>query len=49
MAFDPVTGEWKDEDTSVSKRLTGLLSQDSDYLKSAGTVARQHSKRSAAY
>lgn len=45
MPYDPKTGEWKDEDTNVSTRLTGLLAQDSDYLKSAGTEARKASNR----
>ena len=45
MPYNPATGEWEDEDTSVSGRLTGLLDQDSDYLKSAATTARQGSNR----
>lgn len=45
MAYNPATGEWEDEDTSVSKRLTGLLAKDSDYLKSAGTVGAQSANR----
>jgi len=33
MAIDPATGLWKDEDDSVSKKLTGLLDQDNAYMK----------------
>lgn len=45
MPIDPKTGLWKEEDADVSTRLTGLLSKDNDYLKSAGTVARKESNR----
>ena len=45
MAYDPATGQWKDEDLSVSKRLTGLLSKDNDYMKQAATVGRQAAQR----
>lgn len=45
MPYNPTTKRWEDEDASVSKRLTGLLSKDNDYLKSAGTVARKATNR----
>lgn len=41
MAIDPATGLWKDEDDSVSKKLTGLLDQDNAYMKQAETQGQQ--------
>lgn len=37
MAYDPATGQWTNEDTSVSGRLTGLMSKNTDYMKQAET------------
>lgn len=45
MGYDPKTGEWKDEDTSVSKRLVGLLNRDNEYLKSAGVQGLKAANR----
>jgi len=45
MAYDPITGEYKEEDTSVSKRIQGLLSKDSPYMKQAETQGLQSANR----
>lgn len=38
MAYDATSGLWKPEDDSVSTKLNGLLSADSDYMKQAETA-----------
>lgn len=45
MAYDPVTGQWKPEDTSVERRVTGLLSKESPLMKQAATQGAQASNR----
>lgn len=45
MAYDPATGQWKDEDTSVEKRLNELTSKDSDYMRQASTQGFQMANR----
>lgn len=45
MAYDPTTGEWKDEETSVEKRMGGLLSSSSPYMKQAETAGKQAANR----
>lgn len=45
MPYDPITGEWKEEDTGVAKRMTGMLSKDTEYMQQAGTRGRQAANR----
>ena len=45
MPYDPVTGEWKEEETGVAKRMTGLLSRDTEYMQQAATRGRQAANR----
>lgn len=45
MAYDPITGEYKEEDASVSKRLTELLSRDDPYMQQASTRGNQQANR----
>lgn len=45
MAYDPKTGEWKAENTSVSRRVTGLMSQQSPMQQQARTQGAQASNR----
>lgn len=43
--YDPKTGEWKDEDLDVSKRLTGLLDKDNQYMQQARTEGLRQANR----
>ena len=45
MPYDPKTGEWKEEETSVAKQMTGLLSKDTEYMQQAGTRGKQQANR----
>jgi hypothetical protein len=46
MAYDPTTGEFKDDDEkTVEKRITGLLSSDNKYMQQARTQGLQQANR----
>lgn len=45
MAYDPKTGEYKPDDTSVSNRMTGLLDKNNDYMKQAETQGLKAANR----
>lgn len=45
MAYDPITGEYKPDDTSVSKRMTGLLSKNDPYMQQATTTGKKAANR----
>lgn len=45
MAYDPVTGQWKDEDASVSRGLVRLTSQQTPLMQQARTQGAQAANR----
>lgn len=45
MAYDPVTGEYKPEDSSVETKMTGLLSRDNEYMKRAAARGKSAANR----
>ena len=45
MPYDPITGEYKEEDASVSKKLTGLIAKDNPYMQAAATRGAQDANR----
>lgn len=45
MPYDPVTGEYKEEESSVSTRMTGLLKKDNPYMQAAATRGKKVANR----